>query len=291
MDTIKRFIRTWEAAHGTRHKVARRRANQMMMGGEKAGEYKIIDEDPNALPIIKKDGQTLTPKGLTELGKGAQGVVFLYEDESGTQWAVKYNNKSRSNAPECREQLPKCGQVECMYVGETKDDQVTAMEKMEGDFSYRGKTRDDIVDAAIGTHEVEQKLQLVRRIAEAVRKQICCLNEQANMYYLDLKLENVMWRREKDGSFTVKLVDLGSLYRADEEVPNMVTYCADAGSKEEIQVCQFGMFVTHLLQSLIRAEPPVDSIVDAKPILEKHFHWPESIEEELRPQGILSVGV
>lgn len=151
--------------------------------------------------FITIDGEMFTQGEI--IGQGAIGKVIQYTDRRGQRVVVKTFAHEEFMAQEMKaiETLDKTGRI-CnnglVTYATDPDKTIIVMDYFEGDVEY-------LVSKGI-IHTYRQMMDIFKQTT----KTISCLHD-IHLYYMDLKLSNVLFR-EKNGYYFTVLGDLGSCY-------------------------------------------------------------------------------
>ncbi len=148
------------------------------------------------------------------LGRGTHGSVYKYEcEEYPRSFALKITGEDESLVTRhIRRFRPDgCNQIRLRKVhthqqGGSSQTFYFAMPLMDGDLGQL-------------LREFNLTRQVKFQVLEEIRQQVVCLLEITGIPYMDLKPENVMYRRLNSGELCVSVSDLGSLLQLKGQCP------------------------------------------------------------------------
>ena len=201
--------------------------------------FRVIDmNEKTQIPIaIKRDGDTSVYTYDRLVGSGTFGATYIFKSKgtypitSDHEVAVKIMKEVGEREDLIKDYLKNmgvskdgCGLIDVEYLLGLKKGRGFVMEAFHGDMStFAENNFGHLMGKPPTIKPIPIPSNVMLDMKRQLAKQINCLAE-ADLYYLDMKPENILWKKEKNGSYIYKIADLGSLMNPDK--------IADIGSNQ-----------------------------------------------------------
>ncbi len=208
---------------------------------------------------------------VKNIGSGGTGRVELFGSKNGQrQIAVKVALDSESRVVEkIRGAQNDCAQIQMRKIKGARAGAkyyLYAMPYMQG----------TLVDLLKNQEQMHPRLKAA--LVEIVRKQVVCLLEITGVPYMDLKLENVLFR-SRGGDVCVHVADLGSLKTESEQI--ICTYPPPESHTED-GIIQLPPTRTERERLLSWSIGILLLLFFDAPLVDKHFLFPQKGDEQTK---------